>query len=83
MVGFHPCACPPGTTARVPRARWMRILFPSRVLYTCGSCGRKFLLNVARETDMALRDQAARLSSFRESQQTEDAERTSDPAQAG
>ena len=80
MVKFHPCACPTGNMVRVHRTAWMRVLFPSRALYECGTCGRLFLASAKTETDLRLRSQAQRMSSFLSGDEKED---PSDPAKAG
>jgi len=61
MIHLKPCACPPAKMARIHRSAWMRLLFPSRALYQCGSCGGRFLATLAEQADLGMRAQAERL----------------------
>lgn len=60
MTRFGPCACPMAKVTRIRRSTWMRVLFPSRSLYRCSSCGSEFLVTVAQAADLGQRAHAQR-----------------------
>lgn len=41
---FTRCSCDEDLYVRIPRALWMRMLWPSRRLYYCHLCNRKMLI---------------------------------------
>ena len=63
MIHLQPCACPPGKMSRVHRSAWMRLVFPSRALYQCGSCGGQFLASLRQQADLGLRAHSERVRS--------------------
>jgi hypothetical protein len=60
MTRFGACACTGAQATRVHRSAWMRLLFPSRALFRCGSCGREFLVTPAQQANLGSRAQAER-----------------------
>jgi hypothetical protein len=44
MVRLKRCNCPAAELRREQRSGWMKLLFPSRRLYSCYHCGKHLLL---------------------------------------
>jgi hypothetical protein len=57
MVHLKRCKCPAAELKRERRSGWMKLLFPSRGLYSCYHCGKRMLLPLPHTLAESLTDE--------------------------